>query len=98
MITPRSDQICIKFKNVTPSGKFPLDKASKSPIITIQIIDSESTLKMMFSEKMNFDRLKNIKLSELKIIEDSKVVPAIEITTFNDEKVQMDSKVTFESQ
>ena len=53
---------------------------------------------MMFSEKMNFDRLKNIELSELKVIEDSKVVQAIELTTFNSEKVQMDSKVTFESQ
>ena len=88
---------CLYFNNLTPTDRFKLDRSLPSPKITLDTIKSDGSLRLIFSEAMNFDKLKKLKLSELKVYKDFTIVKAFQLSTGAKGSVWMNPIIKFES-
>ena len=74
---------CVKVRNKTPVDAFQIDASLKVPIVDLNTVQSDRSLKWTFTEPMDFDRISNhgISLKELRIVKNSReIVQGIELS------------------
>ena len=94
----------MKVINKTPVDAFQIDANLKVPIVDLNTVQSDRSLKWTFTEPIDFDRISNhnINLKGLRVVKNSReIVQGIEITMSDNinkiVEIQMESQPVFSS-
>ena len=74
---------CVKVRNKTPVDAFQIDASLKVPIVDLNTVQSDRSLKWTFTQPIDFERIsnRNISLKGLRVVKNSReIVQGIELS------------------